>query len=446
MRASSLLLCILGLAWVLLVGTECIAAKAHVDVRSASTKGGVNYWYVEEHGLPIVSVSIALKRAGAAYDPRGKSGLAYLASTLLPWIEVDEGKSVTQKLGEKGIDLSVSVDLENVYVSLKTLSHNLDEALDALGYCLSDLEIGEEIFERAKERQKAEARQSATEPSDLAAHGIARVVFGDHPYGRPIRGMVGEIDGITVEDVLLHRKESFDLDQLVIGVVGDVDVKSLSNMLDKHLSRLGRGQNKKVVGPVEIHFGRKGYIKHEAPQSVVMFSGRGVPLNDPRYHAMQLLNNALGGTALSSVLMRELREKLGITYHVSSFLFNEGPADLLCGILYTDNSTAKQGVEGLVRVVNEIKTHGLDEQSFGIAKADIQNSFVFSLLDTGAVSQMLMKLQLQGRGLDYISSYRTLFDSISLQDVNAVAKEVLGDLSVVEVGIQNNLGGDLVLQ
>ncbi|MGN7678206.1 MAG: M16 family metallopeptidase, partial [Anaplasma sp.] len=383
MRVSSLL-CILSLVGTLLVGTECLADKAHVDVRDASTKGGINYWYVEEHGLPIVSVSVAFKKAGAAYDPQGKSGLAYLASTLLPWIEMSEGKSVTQKLGEKGIDLSVSVDLENVYISLKTLSHNLDEALGALGYCLSDLEIGEGIFERAKERQKAEARQSATEPSDLAAYGIARVLFGDHPYGRPVRGMIGEIEGITIEDVLLHRKESFDLDQLVIGVVGDVDVKSLSDMLDKRLSRLGRGQNKKVIDQVDIRFGQKGYIKYEAPQSVVMFSGKGVPLNDPRYHAMQLLNNALGGDiAISSVLMRELRKKLGITYHVSSFLFNEGPADLLCGVLYTDNSTAKQGVEGLVRVINDIKTHGLDEQLFNVAKADIQNSLVLSLLDTG---------------------------------------------------------------
>ncbi|ASI47944.1 peptidase M16 [Anaplasma ovis str. Haibei] len=440
------LLRVLFLLSVVLFGTECIAADGvTVDVRSANTPNGIRYWYLKEHNLPIVSVAIAFKKAGSAYDPEGQHGLSYLASLVMPHSEVEEGASALKKLTERGIDLSVSIDRENVYIFLKTLSDNLGLALEMLGRCLLDTRIDAGVFAQEKEHQKSAVRHSATEPSELAMHGIGRVLFGDHPYGRSPRGNTEDIDKITLDDISRYKRETFDLDQIVIGVVGDVNEKTLSQMLDTSFARLSRGQNLKEVSPVDANIGSRGYIEYDAPQSVVMFAGQGVKITDRRYHAMQLLTNALGGTALNSVLMRELREKLGITYRVGSFLHNEGHMNLMLGVLYTDNSTAKRGVDGLADAIKKVKAYGLDERAFNISKADILDSFVFTFLNTGSVADLLMRLQLQGRELGYISEYHALFDSITLQEVNEVAREVLGDLSVVEVGVRNNIGGRSVL-
>ncbi|AAV86938.1 hypothetical protein AM1079 [Anaplasma marginale str. St. Maries] len=438
------LLRVLFLLGVVLFGTECVADEVTADVRSANTQNGISYWYLQEHNLPIVSVAIAFKKAGSAYDPEGRHGLSYLASLVMPHSEVEEGVSALQKLTERGIDLSVSVDREHVYIFLKTLSDNLGLALEMLGRCMLDTHINSEVFAQEKERQKSAVRHSMTEPSELAMYGIGRVLFGDHPYGRSPRGSIEDIDKITLDDISRYKQETFDLDQMVVGVVGDISEKSLSKMLDTSFARLRRGQNLKEVSPVDANIGSRGYIEYDAPQSVVVFAGKSVEITDHRYHAMQLLTNALGGTALNSVLMKELREKLGITYRVDSFLHNEGHMNLMLGVLYTDNSTAKRGVNGLADVIRTVKEHGLDEQVFNIAKADILDSFVFTFLNTGSVANLLMRLQLQGRELGYISEYRALFDSITLQEVNEVAREVLGDLSVVEVGVRNNIGGRAV--
>ncbi|KAF2282084.1 hypothetical protein GH714_042908 [Hevea brasiliensis] len=89
--------------FVVLFGTECIAADGvTVDVRSANTPNGIRYWYLKEHNLPIVSVAIAFKKAGSAYDPEGQHGLSYLASLVMPHSEVEEGASALKKLTERG--------------------------------------------------------------------------------------------------------------------------------------------------------------------------------------------------------------------------------------------------------------------------------------------------------------------------------------------------------
>ncbi|MCU7611288.1 M16 family metallopeptidase [Anaplasma capra] len=445
MSTNPLLLRILFLVCVVLFGADCTAGDLNVDVRSASTPGGISYWYVNEQSLPIVSISIAFKKAGSSYDPEGQRGLAHLVSLVMPHAEIEGEESVLRKFSEKGIDLSASVDHENMYISLKTLSDNLELALNMLGKCLLDAHISDEVFSQEKERQKSEVRHSMTHPGELALYGMGRMLFGEHPHGSLPMGNIEDIDSITLDDVSRYKRDSFDLNQMIVGVVGDVNEDTLQGMLDASFAGLNRGQNLKTVAHVDADIGGRGYIKYDSPQSVVMFVGRGVAFDDPKYHAMKLLVHALGGTSLSSVLMKELREKLGITYHVSSSLYNDGDINALVGVLYTDNSTAKRGVDGIFDVIKEVKKHGLDEQSFSISKADILDSFVFTFLNTSSLAHLLMQLQLQGRGPNYIAEYRALFDSITLQDVNKVAREMLGSLSVIEVGMRNSIGGKAIL-
>ncbi|MDD9362252.1 MAG: insulinase family protein, partial [Anaplasma sp.] len=134
------------------------------------------------------------------------------------------------------------------------------------------------------------------------------------------------------------------LDKVVIGVVGNASEENVSRMLDKALARLGRGQNSKVIGDAVLNIGLRGYVAYDSPQSVIVFAAKSIPRKDPKYHVAEILSSALGGMGLSSVLMQEIREKLGITYHVSSGLYNVEGASLFEGILFTDKETARKGV------------------------------------------------------------------------------------------------------
>ena len=438
------LLHIIFCVWALFFGTHCSAATdINIDIRDVVTKGGIKYWYTSEKTLPMVSVSIAFQRTGSLYDPVGKKGLAALAAAVLERGVTKDGVKLSEQLGKKGIELDVSADGDNTYVALRTLAENLDMALYAVGDCLSDATIDNGVFEIEKERLKYDSDINGHTPLEQASDMMDKVIFGDQPHAYPARGVPDTIENISLEDIENYRRENFDLDNMFVGIAGDVSQEHLSEVLDKAFSKINRGQNSKQAIEGVPNIGPRGYVKYDSPQSVVMFTTKGIFYDDPKYHMAQILDRALGGIGLSSILMKELRENLGITYSVSSLLQHYGGVGLFSCVLFTDNNTVKEGVDAFLRTIKQVRENGLDESSFKIAKANIESSFLFSFIKTADVAEKLVKFQLRGLGKDYIEKYNSKYEAVTLQEVNEFAKDFLGDFSIVEVGMKNNIGATI---
>ncbi|MEH0831612.1 M16 family metallopeptidase [Anaplasma bovis] len=441
MRSSLFLGAVLSV--ILLFCADSFASVINVNVRDIKTSSGVRYWFLEEKTFPVVSISVAFKNSGYLYDPNDKQGLAVLASSIILQGAVDsEGVSISKKLQNMGISMNFSADGENAYISLKTLSENLDDALVMLRQCLFNTSIDQKVFLTEKERQKSEVRRALNEPANLASETLKSLVFKDHPYANVSFGTLQTVDSISLQDVQSYIDNTFDLDKMVIGVVGNVDEEHLSEALDMTFANFKRGQNKNEVKNIAPALGLRGYVKYDSAQSVVVFSGNGISQDDPNYKVAQVLVNALGGTALSSVLMKELRENLGITYHVGSQLYTFGNYGVFSGILYTDGVTARKGIDALLKTIKEVSNNGLDNTSFEISKSDIVNSFIFSFLNSSSIAGVLREFQLLDMDVDYINNYTAEYESISKEDVDKFAKEFLSDLSIVEVGSKNNIDAE----
>ncbi|MDB1135327.1 M16 family metallopeptidase [Candidatus Anaplasma sp. TIGMIC] len=441
---KSALLRVLFFVVILSTGSHCFARGLDVNVQDVVTSQGNKYWHIQEDTLPMVAVTMAFKNSGSLYDPVSKKGLAALVSSVIARGTVaKDGESIAKKLQGRGVTLDVYADGDNIYVSIKTLAENLDFALSAVGSSLIYASIDEAVFNVEKEKQKADIRGSAMEPTVLASEMLDKIMFGDDPHAYPVQGTIPTVESIMLEDVESYRRENFDLDKMVIGVTGNVSKEVLSDILDRSFAGIPRGQNTKEIQSAHPKLGLRGYVKYSAPQSVIVFATKGVSYKDPKYHVAEVLNNALGGIGLSSVLMQELRQRMGITYNVSSSLRHGGGADLLQGALFTDSTTAKEGVKALLKTINSVKEKGLDEKSFKIAKADLINSFVFAFLKRSSVAAELVQLQLRGLGVDYIRNYSSIYDSVTLRDVNEFAKDFFGDFTIVEVGSRNNIGASI---
>ncbi|KJV67137.1 insulinase family protein [Anaplasma phagocytophilum str. ApNP] len=160
-----------------------------IDIRDVKTPAGIGYWYKQKEGLPLVSMTMAFKNAGFIYDPiDDKKGLALLATSLISRGTTKDGESIAKLFQEKGIIFHVSVDSDNAYVTLKTLSENLDFALGLIGEVLVDSPIDEEVFVIEKERQKSDIRRDSSDPGQLAHNMLNKVVFGDQPHAYDASG------------------------------------------------------------------------------------------------------------------------------------------------------------------------------------------------------------------------------------------------------------------
>ena len=102
----------------------CLLPAAAFDIQVIKSPGGIEAWLVEEHGLPIISVQAGFD-GGTRLDPPGKSGLAYLTSTLMNEGAGDlDSTAFQQKLQDKAISFGGSADLDSFQLGLTTLTAN----------------------------------------------------------------------------------------------------------------------------------------------------------------------------------------------------------------------------------------------------------------------------------------------------------------------------------
>ena len=71
-----------GLLALLVLFLLGFAPARAIEVERVVSPGGIEAWLVEDHSNPIISLDLAFT-GGAALDPAGKEGLAYLLSGLL---------------------------------------------------------------------------------------------------------------------------------------------------------------------------------------------------------------------------------------------------------------------------------------------------------------------------------------------------------------------------
>ena len=113
------------------------AARA-TEIQRVVSPGGIEVWLVEEHSIPLVAINFAFE-GGATQDPDGKTGVAHMVSGLL-----DEGagdldsQAFQELLQDKAIKLSFSAGRDAFYGDIRTLSANLDDAVEVLRLAVNE--------------------------------------------------------------------------------------------------------------------------------------------------------------------------------------------------------------------------------------------------------------------------------------------------------------------
>src|SRR5215210_7189416 len=118
------------------------AAYAILPIQHWETKRGARVYFVENHDLPMLDVSVDFP-AGAGFDTREKSGLASLTARMMSLgaAGLDEDE-IARRMADVGAQLSGRFDGDRAGVGVRTLSSAKErkQALDLLVAVLSQPE------------------------------------------------------------------------------------------------------------------------------------------------------------------------------------------------------------------------------------------------------------------------------------------------------------------
>lgn len=423
----------LASALVLVIATPARA----VEIQRVVSPGGVEAWLVEDRTLPIIALSFSMP-GGAATDPEGKEGLANMVSGLL-----DEGagdldsQAFRRQMEDQSISMSFSASQDDFSGGLKTLTRNRDEAFDLFRLALTEPRFDTEAVERIRAQILTGIASSKNDPGDIARRTFWAANFPDHPYGRPTEGEPESVGAIGKTGLLGFVRRRLARGDLVIGVAGDIGAAELGRLLDSTFGGLPeRGEALTIAAANPAALGEVIVVEEDVPQSTIVFGHRGLPRDDPDYYAAYVLNHVLGGGSFTSRLYQEVREKRGLAYSVYSYLAPLDHTALWLGGAATENSAVGQSVDVIRAEWARMRDVPITQEQLDAARDNITGSFALRFSNTSAIAGMLVAIQRQDLGIEYINERNNFFTAVTLADVSRIAKKILDPdaLTIVVVG------------
>lgn len=397
-----------------------------IEIQKVSGVNGIEAWLFEEHSIPMISMSFAFQ-AGAASDPDDRQGAARMLSVLLDEGAGDLDASAFQtRLEELAIMMSFGAGQDHFTGSMKTLTRNEDEAFRLLALALNKPRFDEDAVERMRAALLAQLRRTQEDPMYTAMWNWDRNAFGDHPYARRIMGTAESLAALKPDDLRATHQRIFTRDRLKIAVVGDIDAVRLQGFLERLFADLPLSGSSNELSSAPLNAGPwRRIVRMDIPQTVVMFGHAGIARADPDFFPAYVLNEILGGGPLTSRLYKEVRERRGLAYSIMTGFHLLDHAPLFIGSFATRNDRVKNAIALVEEELKRMVREGPTEDELSAAKSYLTGSYALDFDTNGKIAHVLLDIQLDGLGADYIDERNDFIEAVTIDQVKRVASRLL---------------------
>jgi zinc protease len=409
------------------------APLAHREV----LPNGIVLLVAERPAVPIVAVRL-LTRAGAAFDPDDGAGLANLTSAVLTRGTAKRtGPEIDSAIEFVGGSLEAAAGRDGLTVALAVQKKDFSLGLDLLSeIVLSPTFPAAEVARKVAEIQAA-IQRSQEDPGTLATRALTRLVYPNHPYGRPVEGTRESVARLTRDDVVKFYGRHARPDATVVAVVGAVTVDEARREIIARLGSWARPSDPppSITPPTTAMTPREETIKRELTQSTLMFGRRAVRQTDPDYFPLSVASYVLGGGSASRLYTR-VREESGLAYAVHSWVSPARYGAAFAVSAQTRTAEAPKVVAMIREELARMTREQVSTRELSLAKQYLIGSFPFRLDTSSKVADFLAAVEDQGLGLDYADRYKERIGRVTAKDVQDVAAKYFppASFSLVTVG------------
>jgi zinc protease len=414
------------------------SAGAAPRIQHWVTGNGVRVYFVENHDLPLLDVSVEFD-AGSSRDVPAKSGLAAMTRRMLPLgaggVSEDE---IAKRLADVGAELGGSFDQDRAGVSLRTLSSERErtESLGILARLLQQPDFPAAVLEREKARTVAALKEAETQPESIVQKAFAAAVYGTHPYALPPAGEVVPVGALRRQDVLEFYRTYYRPDRAVVAMIGDITKAQAQAVVEQLTGSLPRPTADiaalPAVAPLAAAETRK--IPHPASQSHILIGQPGMKRDDPDYFPLFVGNYILGGGGFASRLIEQVREKRGLAYSVYSYflpLRQEGPFEIG---LQTKREQTDEALAVVRRTLADFVAKGPTPDELARAKQHLVGGFPLRIDSNRKILDYLAMIGFYRLPLTYLDDFVSRVERVTVADVkSAFARRVRPDRMVTVI-------------
>lgn len=398
--------------------------------KTFTLKNGLKVYIIEDHRTPAIRLNLQL-RAGSIYEE--KPGVANSTATMLT--EGTKTKTADQIIEETentGINVSANSGLDIATISASGLSSATDEIVGLLSDVLLHPTFPADRLNRNRGGGGfgggGGRGGGAGSPQAMLGELSNHVFYGGTKYERATpRGT--DRQAVKIEDVAKFYDAYYRPNGAILGVTGDVDVKTLQTKLEAAFGGWKPAAKTPELPKAEFTPKTKSHIflidRPGSAQTVLQFGSLAVSQTDPDYIALTVANRILGGGS-SGRLFQNIRERKGYTYGAYSSL----AAGRWPGIWGASASVRTEVTEPATGEFffefKRLQDQLVSEDELNRVKRSIVGGFALTLESSEGILNRSIELVQNGLPADYWDKYPSLIQAVTAQDVQRVAKKYLG--------------------
>lgn len=398
--------------------SQIISQLKTPTVQEFKTISGTRVLFVEAPELPIVDIQLVFD-AGSARDSDLKSGQYGLASITAQLLDEGTSTQTTDQISENferlGAQYSAGASREMLTVNLRTLSDHqlLTPAVDQLLSILKDAQVPQSSYERIMQQNRIGLAAQKESPAKTNNIRFWQELYGKHPYAQPTTGTLTSIELIKPADIRKFKDTYLVAKNLNIAIVGQMNLEQAKSLAERITQSLPQGQHARSLPKPEETIARTVYVPFDSTQTHISIGQIGITQDNPDLPALTLANEVFGGGDFSAILMKELREKRGLTYGAYSgfsAMQSNGPFRVNYS---TRTDQMNESLSVAKQALLDYLQKGAPLDRLNEAKTGLLNSYPLSLSGNSTIASRLAGMGFYGLANTYIADYPKLIEAVT---------------------------------
>ena len=400
---------------------------------------GLKVVVVENDEVPFVTLTLGL-RHGAWVESAETPGLASMTLDMLTaGTENYTSSELAEKLEFNALTLGGSAGEDVATVNGSALADKFPMAMELLAEVVLRPTFPERELGIKREQRKNSLSVQESNAQYLADRALEAALYGEHPYARPVGGVLATVDDLDREGLIAWWETFARPDAAVLYIAGDVDPEEAFAEVERVL---GEWQAEGAMPEIELpEFpvieGRR-IILVDRPgtvQTQIRVGHLGFNRLDPDWHAAFVFSDIFG-RGFNSRINRVIRIERGLTYGAWGGFNGQRFTGNFIGSTFTRPETTAEAVQAILDVMEGMRSAPVTDHELEQSRAALVGRFPSNLETPQDAASYAWLIEYNGLPADYLQQALDGYKNTTHEDLQRIAEErmSLDDLVIVVVG------------